>query len=89
MKVYKVAVSKEAPNLRDVLWAKPEGNGFSLYLQNNGKWCPLNTGNDNKEALDAVEEAKKKIVGTSKDKKSAMTLYGLKAYINDALSNIG
>lgn len=87
MQLYKLAVSKEAPNIKDVVWAKPEGDSFSLYLLNNGKWCPLKCILST-EDTEIVEDMKKKLIGTPRDKKTAMTLYGLKAYINYALANL-
>ena len=41
MKLLKVAVSNDAPGMRDCLWAKPAAEGFSLYLLDGGTWKPL------------------------------------------------
>ena len=68
MRLLKVAVSNEAPNLRDCMWAKPVAGGFfNLYLLDGGMWKPLelvnpgnlNTLNDdtvisNKDIYDAI-----------------------------------
>jgi hypothetical protein len=41
MKILKVAVSNEAPNLKDCMWAKPFNDGFALYLLDGSIWKPL------------------------------------------------
>ena len=41
MKIYQIAFSAEAPNVRDCIWAKPVGEGFSIFLLDGGTWRPL------------------------------------------------
>lgn len=49
MRLLKVAVSNEAPNLRDCMWAKPVAGGFfNLYLLDGGMWKPLELVNPGK-----------------------------------------
>lgn len=91
MKVLKPVYSIEAPNVKDALWLKPEGNGFSLYVFD-GVWKSLNVGNNNPtdcEKAGAAKTVKKEIIGTSKDKSTAMTLNGLKAYIDEQIDALG
>lgn len=90
MKVLKPVYSIEAPNVKDALWLKPKGNGFSLHVFDGG-WKPLNMANIDTtdcEKAGAAKAVKKEIIGTSKDKPTAMTLNGLKAYIDEQIDAI-
>ena len=100
MLLNKIVISNEAPSIGGVLWAKPVEDGFTLYALINGGWKPFKLADSNSpastknttEKLDKanlVKAVKKAIVGRSSDTKDDITLYGLKAYINDALNNLG
>ena len=134
MKILKVALSVNEPQTRDVLWLRPVGDAFALYVLDggwkalklvdnnstsstsddtviesknkadkvksatNGNLAALNSNGNltdsGKKASDfdaagAASAAKSSLLGTAGDSKDAMTLYGLKAYIDDALENIG
>ena len=93
MIVAKIAISNNAPSIKDVIWAKPEQDGFMLYMLAGGKWLPLKmSGSDAKavkyEEAGAAEKVKNTVIGSKKDSKSVMTLYGLKAYIDDAIAGL-
>lgn len=47
MKICKLAISNEAPSLRDAMWAKPISGGFALYLLDGGTWKPVKVMDDN------------------------------------------
>ena len=47
MKLLKVALSNDAPSVRDALWLKPVSGGFTLYALFNSKWNPLKMVDDN------------------------------------------
>lgn len=42
---YKIVYSKEAPNVRNVVWMKPVDGGFTMYIYD-GAWKPLKLVND-------------------------------------------
>ena len=95
MKLYKLAFSKEAPSIKDAVWAAPVEGGFALYLCDSGTWKPLKVMDDKGTVStaddivhDAVTSAVNTIKGKSNDDKTKLTLYGLKAYIDDAIANI-
>lgn len=37
----KIVISDTVPRNTEVLWLKPIGNGYALYIYNNGVWGPL------------------------------------------------
>ena len=41
MRVYKTVISNNEPSQRDVIWVKPNDNGFTFYLLDGGKWKPI------------------------------------------------
>lgn len=95
MRVYKVIVSKEAPNVNGALWAKPVEGGFALYLLEGKTWKPQVIMDDNDTAAlvdDAVADSTKKLkstlIGKSNDTKSANTINGAKKYADDAVANL-
>lgn len=45
MKILQVALSNEAPNVKDALWLKPVDGGFVMYVLDGG-WKPLKMVND-------------------------------------------
>lgn len=86
-------ISNEAPNVsKGSAWLKPVAGGFALYVLNNG-WEPLklNSEEDVSSATvkTAVSKVKSDLVGKSGDAATEMTLYGLKAYIDEQLSSLG
>ena len=93
MKVLKVVLSNDAPNMKDALWLKPEKDGYALYVPD-GSWKKLKLSADNAESKVAYEEAgaaeaaKKKLIGSSKDKSTTMSLYGLKAYVDEQIVSL-
>lgn len=94
MKILKVALSNEAPNMKDVLWLKPVSGGFALYALD-GSWKPLKLVDDNNTAKisdDTVAEAtsavKSELLGTSADAATEMTLYGVKAYVDAQIAGL-
>ena len=96
MTIGKEVISRTAPGMKNCLWAKPSDGGFVLYMNSGGGWSQLKVEQEDVEApelsfdaLGAAEEVKKALIGSKKDSKKSLTLYGLKAYIDDALSNLG
>ena len=83
MKKLSVYLSKDAPNIKDVLWLKPVEGGVSLKVLFNGKWNGLKVINDT-EATDNVEESIQSLIGSVQDGKEANTINGAKAYAKDA-----
>ena len=89
MKYLKVVCSNTAPNVRDALWLKPTDGGFTLYALNGG-WKPvkMEEGDDEPKAeyevAGAAEAVKTAVIGSVKDKKTANTINGAKAYAKDA-----
>ena len=89
MKILKVALSKSAPRMKDVLWLKPTGNGFALYAYD-GSWQPLKLADASGvgHSISEFEQAgaAAALLGTADDTATAMTLYGLKAYVDSKTS---
>ena len=72
MRLLKVAVSNDAPSVKDCLWAKPAAGAFSLYLLDGGVWKPLelvNPGNLSTTTDDTLisNEAIYEAIGTLED----------------------
>lgn len=98
-------ISKEAPNVRGAAaWLKPVSGGFAMYALFNGKWQPLKLVDDNGtvkpgddttidtsafEEAGAADAVKAEVVGTSSDASTDMTLYGLKAYVDEQIEALG
>lgn len=97
-------ISKEAPNARNAVWLKPVSGGFVLYALFNAKWQPLKLVDDNGtvkpgdditidtsafEQAGAAEAVQEAITGTATDTSSDMTLYGLKAYVDEQIGSLG
>jgi len=93
MKVLKVVLSNNAPNMKDALWLKPEKDGYAMYVSD-GSWKKVKLSADNAESEAAYEEAgaaeaaKKKLIGSSEDKPTTMTLYGLKNYVDEQIASL-
>ena len=85
---YNLIVSYNAPSCRDVLWAKPEKDGFNLYLLDNGAWKPLKAENIKNSEVVIDESMMQKLIGSVQDKKSANTINGAKAYAKDVRNTI-
>ena len=72
------------------MWAKPAGNGFTLYLPEGGTWRPMKVTDDNEtpvtsdDIAESANEIKKSLIGKTNDAKTAKTIYGAKAYADDA-----
>lgn len=95
MRTYKVVISKEAPSIKDALWAQPVEGGFALYILYCGKWTPMVLMDDNDTAAlvdDAVADSTKKLkstlIGKNNDTKSSNTINGAKKYADDAVANL-
>ena len=90
MVVYKLVLSNSAPALRNAVWAKPVSGGFALYLLESGTWKSLKLvdGDGNAVDTDSVVTDFSDVIGENTDDKNTMTLYGLKAYIDDAIANL-
>ena len=86
MKILKPVFSTDAPNIKDALWIQPTKDGLEVKALDNGKWksaaIKIENKVENKVDLSAL---KKEILGTKNDKPSAMTLYGLKKYIDEQI----
>lgn len=97
-------ISKEAPSARNAAWLKPVSGGFALYALFNGKWQSLKLVDDNGtvkpgddtpidtlafEQAGAAEAVQEAITGTATDTSSDMTLYGLKAYVDEQIEALG
>jgi hypothetical protein len=87
MKKLQPVLSKEAPSLRDALWVKPVDEGINIYALVGNKWQPLVTGTpvdaDSYEQAGAAATVKTELIGSVRDKKSANTINGAKAYAKD------
>lgn len=79
--------SNNAPNQRNVVWAKPVDGGFALYLLDGGMWKPLKLVDD-KGTEDEKDDTVQNLIGSVQDKKSANTINGAKAFAKDATQKI-
>jgi hypothetical protein len=86
MRILKPVFSAEAPNIKDALWIQPTNDGLEVKALDNGKWKSAVIKVENKVDLSAL---KKEILGTKNDKSSAITLYGLKKYIDEQIEALG
>ena len=90
MKILKPVFSADAPNIKDALWIQPTKDGLEVKALDNGKWksvvIKIENKVENKVDLLALKEG---ILGTKNDKSSAMTLYGLKKYIDEQVEALG
>jgi hypothetical protein len=85
MKKLDLYISSVAPNVRDGAWLKPVEGGYILQILDGG-WKEVNLVNTKKEAPIVTND--KKLLGTPKDTSKSMTLYGLKAYIDEQLAGL-
>lgn len=79
-------ISKNAPNARNAAWLKPVDGGFALYVLLAGEWQPLKL-TESKEAV-KKEDIAQDLIGSVKDKKTANTINGAKAFVRDAMTGI-
>ncbi len=90
MKILKPVFSADAPNIKDALWIQPTKDGLEVKALDNGKWksavIKIENRVENKIDLSAL---KKEILGTKNDKSSAITLYGLKKYVDEQIEALG
>lgn len=78
MKLLRVALSYQEPNVRDALWLKPVDGGFALYILDGG-WKPVKVVNDNNTAT-LIDDTVQDLVGKSTDSSSKDTINGAKKY---------
>ena len=90
MKILKPVFSVDAPNIKDALWIQPTKDGLEVKALDNGKWksaiIKVETRVESKTDTTAL---KKEILGNKNAKPSEMTLYGLKAYIDEQIEALG
>ena len=83
MKNFKIVASHEAPSQKDVLWARPIGDSFVLYLLESGVWKPLKLADDN-STQSIVDDTVQNLVGSVQDESTANTINGAKTYADEA-----
>ena len=86
MRILKPVFSTDAPNVKDALWIQPTNDGLKVKALDNGKWKSAVIKVEDKVDLSAL---KKEILGNKNDKSSALTLYGLKKYIDEQIEALG
>ena len=84
---FDLVFSNNAPNQRNVVWAKLVDGGFALYLLDGGMWKPLKLVDD-KGTEDEKDDTVQNLIGSVQDKKSANTINGAKAFAKDATQKI-
>jgi hypothetical protein len=47
--MYSIKVSKTEPKDKKLVWAKPEVDGYALYMYFNGRWAPVKTAGSSSE----------------------------------------
>lgn len=85
MKILKPVFSTDAPNIKDALWIQPTKDGIEVKVLDNGKWKSATIKVENNVDTSLL---KKEVLGTKSDKSSVLTLYGLKAYINEQIASL-
>ena len=87
MKKIDLYLSNGAPNVKNgAAWLKPVDGGYSLYILDNG-WKALKLVEDNSTAT-LADDIVQDLVGSTKDKKTANTINGAKAYADDVKSTV-
>lgn len=86
MRILKPVFSTDAPNIKDALWIQPTKDGLEVKALDNGQWKSATIKVESKVDLSAL---KKEILGNKNDKSSALTLYGLKKYIDEQIEALG
>ena len=86
MKILKPVLSTDAPNIKDALWIQPTQDGLEVKALDNGQWKSATIKVENKVDLSAL---KKEVLGNKNDKSSALSLYGLKKYIDEQIEALG
>lgn len=82
MVIVKTFISKEKPAVANGLWLKPVDGGFVVYLLSGSSVKPLKLVNGD-SAQPAKEDKPIDLIGSVRDKKSANTINGAKAYAKD------
>ena len=83
MKKIDLYISNTAPNVRGAAaWLKPTKGGYELVIIDGGEKPLVTEDNSNNVAFDA-DVIKNEVIGSVKDKKSANTINGAKAYAKD------
>ena len=93
MKRLQPIISKEAPTIKDALWIKPVDGGIAIYALVGNKWQPVKTVNEPieegaYEQAGAAEAVKTSLIGSVKDKKTANTINGAKAYADTKVNTV-
>ena len=89
MKILKPVLSTDAPNIKDALWIQPTKDGLEVKAFDNGQWKAATIKVENKvENKVDLTALKKEILGNKNDKSSALTLYGLKKYIDEQIASL-
>lgn len=87
MVIVKTFISKEKPAMANGLWLKPVDGGFVAYLLSGSSVKPLKLV-DEDNAQPAKEDKPIDLIGSVRDKKSANTINGAKAYAKDIRNEI-
>lgn len=82
MRTLKPVLSIDAPNIKDALWIQPVNGGLEIKVLEGGQWKSATIEKHDSFDLKALSDG---IVGKKGDKASAMTLYGLKKYIDEQI----
>lgn len=88
MDLHGITISRNAPKSNN-LWLKPIDGGFALYACYNGKWQAMKLSDTSEDTSPALpDEVKTELIGSVKDKKTANTINGAKAYAEDAFKKV-
>ena len=86
MKLLRVALSYQEPNVKDALWLRPVGDGFALYVLDGG-WKAVKIVDDNSTAS-LVDDTIQDLVGKNTDSASKDTIKGAKKYADKAADDV-
>ncbi len=82
MVIVKTFISKDKPSMTSGLWLKPVDGGFVAYLLSGSSVKPLKI-IDEDNTQEEEENKPVDLIGSVRDKKSANTINGAKAYAKD------
>lgn len=82
MIIVKTFISKDKPAVANGLWLKPVDGGFVAYLLSGSSVKPLKI-IDEDNTQEEEENKPADLIGSVRDKKSANTINGAKAYAKD------